>query len=155
MLVVSLERTEQHSGAPAQQPREEEEVGPACRNRSPERQHQHELEDQAPAPAQVPLPFRVMRQVPVAPERLGHAEQQAQVRGERPVQGARAEERQMDEVVSDCIGIPPERKRDHRCGRRRQQKRAVQERQQHEQPVAPGMTQDVYGHCTRNDALAG
>ena len=50
----------------------------------------------------------VVGQVPAAPDRLRDAEQHAQVEGEQRVQRPRAEERPVDEVVGDGVGVPPQ-----------------------------------------------
>ena len=54
----------------------------------------------------------VMREMPIAPERLWEPEQQAQACRERVIRDAVTEERAMDEVVRDRVRIPPDDQRD-------------------------------------------
>ena len=82
-------------------------------------------------------------QVAVAPERLRHAEQDAQIEAEQGVKPARPEERPVDEVVRDGVGVPPQTHGDDRQDRRSQQQAAVGRGQRHEQGVPRRMPQDA------------
>ena len=54
----------------------------------------------------------VMREMPIAPERLREPQQHAQACRERLIREAVPEERAMDEVVRDRVRIPPDDQRD-------------------------------------------
>ncbi|MNC90982.1 hypothetical protein D3C83_71560 [compost metagenome] len=54
-----------------------------------------------------------VQQVPIAPERLWHAEYERKKEGVRSVCRGRDEEGPVDEVVRDGVGVPPEANRNH------------------------------------------
>ena len=71
----------------------------------------------------------VMAEVTALPQLLRDAEHETQPGGVSTVHPPRAEERPMDEVVRDRIGVPPQRDRHERDRRSREQQHGVQNRQ--------------------------
>jgi hypothetical protein len=68
----------------------------------------------------------MMRQVPVSPERLRNAQENAQRGGEQAVHPGRSKEGAMDEIVSDRVRVPPHAEGDDRRERPDCQHRTVQ-----------------------------
>src|SRR5215218_8173259 len=74
----------------------------------PHRHDNGDFDPDAPRPAEGAIDAAVMTKVPGAPQPLRYAEKRARVDRERAIQGARSEERTVNEVVRDRIGIPPQ-----------------------------------------------
>ena len=78
----------------------------------------------------------MVSQVPVTPEALGNSQQTAEIKGEKPVHPSFLEELIVDEVVRDCVRVPPETDGDHRGDRKRNQADPVSCGQRHEETEA-------------------
>ena len=74
-------------------------------------------------------------EMPVAPHRLGEAQQQAQAQRKRGVPPRVPEEGTVDEVVGDGLCVPPEPESHHQQGRPKEQHHPVRQHQAHEQSV--------------------
>ncbi len=84
-----------------------------------------------------------MGKVTVAPESLGNPQHQAQVVREDPVQQAGPEERPVDEVMGDGIGVPPEPQCDQGCRRKDAQQEPMDGSQGDEQCIPRRTSQDA------------
>ena len=86
--------------------------------------------------AQAALMSAVMSQMPVPPDGLRKAKQHAEKNGVRAIPSARSKERQMDEIVRDGVGVPPQADGDDRY-RRDQEHRHRMEKGQPDQNGVP------------------
>src|SRR5207237_973832 len=76
--------------------------------RRQEEHHERALHDHLARDRQTPARSAcVMREVPIAPQRLRKSKQHAQERPERLVRETMAKERAMDEVMRDRVRVPP------------------------------------------------
>src|SRR4029453_12418868 len=55
----------------------------------------------------------MMRQMPLTPERLWNAEEKSQIERVETIPGVRSKERKMEEVMGNCVRVPPDSDRNN------------------------------------------
>src|SRR5262245_36404582 len=107
MLVVTVHSAQREAGGISGQINRQGKNGRQVQHCNPDRSHQPNLDERLRARSEMPRPAGMMRQMSFAPDRLGDAEQQAEVRREKRIQPAAAEETIVNEVVRNRVRVPP------------------------------------------------
>src|SRR5215831_11319316 len=90
---------------------------------------------------------RMMRKVPVPPDGLRKAKKHTEKNGVRPVPPARSKERQMNEIVRNGIGVPPQADGDDRYRRDQEDHHRMQKGQPNQNSVPSRVAKQSARHA--------
>jgi hypothetical protein len=107
VFVVTLQRAERQSQQVTRQIDLDEEAWCINEQESPHSSNEERLAKELAGKPKPPWNAGMMRQMPVTPESLREPKQQAQADREKKVPDPLPEERTMNEIVGDRVGIPP------------------------------------------------
>jgi hypothetical protein len=122
MLVVAVQPAQAEAADESGQVNGGEKQRRATCDRRPQQEDERDLSGEIERQARRTPDAGVVGEMTNAPQRVRKPEQPAQIEREERV---RSEERPVNEIVRDRVGIPPERQRDDGRGGRRDQHRAV------------------------------
>jgi hypothetical protein len=108
VLEVALQKTQTKAERITGEINKQEESRNRVQQESPQCEHGAKFKSNVRREPQAALMPAVVSQVPVPPDGLRETKQQTEKNGIRAVPSARSKERQMDEIVRDRIGVPPQ-----------------------------------------------